>query len=270
MGAFCQITTISSVAISPSRTFSLKGEEINQLPAWQPYEQTHKLQALSWTKGGAILSRRVFFCFCLFFKVDFYSDCFAVCLSYTLFSLGNATRMIFFPLPLMQLSVNHPTVSHLSNQSHAATKPLRESLQCAEIIQRKHISNCWCFFPPFLLFFLHTADSSLVVHFHLKTMRLSDLTFHSYKCRFFLLYLVHVYIVSCIAQQRNNIKCIIFVVLRRLCVIHPSPTVTRYWERAIKSIVFCAQYSSSQIRLDSLVIEPDIYLYSPYCAGQMK
>lgn len=50
------------------------------------------------------------------------------------------------------MSVNHPAVSHLSNQSHMATEPLahrlfRASLQRAENVWRKHIisNSCW---PP--------------------------------------------------------------------------------------------------------------------------
>lgn len=136
--------------------------------------------------------------------------------------------------------------------------------------EKKHIiSNCWwCF--SFFLFFPPLGWLESRCAFHLKTRRLSDLTIHSYKCWFFLLYLVHVYIVSCIAQQRNNIKCIIFVVLHRLCVVHPSPTVTGYRARETPNPFVCSQSSSSQVRFDSSVIERDIYLYSPHCTRQIK
>lgn len=40
----------------------------------------------------------------------------------------------------------------------------------------------------------------------------------------FYLCLLHVYIVSHVAQKKNNIKCIIFVVLEGLCVIFLAPS----------------------------------------------
>lgn len=177
----------------------------------------------------------------------------------------------FFFLPLVQLSVNHPTVSHLSNKSHAATKPLRSPCSAQRSFSENTLSATAgdVFFPLLFfsfLFFLHSANLSLVVHFIWKQGAFSDLTFHSYKCWFFLLYLVHVYIVSCIAQQRNNIKCIIFVVLHWLCVVYPSPTGT---VRETES-TFCSLLASSQMRCDSFVIEWDIYLYSPYCTSRTK
>lgn len=67
----------------------------------------------------------------------------------------------FFFLPPLQMSVNHPIVSHLSNKSHTATKPLRESLQCAENVRRKHIiSNCWWGFG---FFFSSSAQPTWVL-----------------------------------------------------------------------------------------------------------
>lgn len=75
--------------------------------------------------------KEVLFCPDFFFFLSLFLFWLFCSFSYTLFSLRNATGRVFF-LPPLQMSVNHPIVSHLSNKSHTATKPLRESLQCAE------------------------------------------------------------------------------------------------------------------------------------------
>lgn len=83
------------------------------------------------------------------------------------------------------------------------------------------------------------------------------------------LYLVHVYIVSRIAQKRNNIKCIIFVVLNWLlfiCLTLPVSSATADTEQHLKPP--SSQYS--QIVCDSNIIDWDIYLYSQHCESHIK
>lgn len=83
------------------------------------------------------------------------------------------------------------------------------------------------------------------------------------------LYLVHVYIVSRIAQKRNNIKCIIFVVLNWLlfiCLTLPVTSATVDTEQHLKPS--SSQYS--QIVCDSNIIDWDIYLYSQHCECHIK
>lgn len=101
--------------------------------------------------------KEVLFCpdlfFFFLFKVHFYSDGFAVCLSYTLFSLGNATRMFFSCSCqwIIQQWVISPT--NLTQRQ----KPLRESLQCSEIIRRKKTHYQQLLVMFFLLSFLSST-----------------------------------------------------------------------------------------------------------------
>ena len=86
---------------------------------------------------------------------------------------------------------------------------------------------------------------------------------------FFFLYLVHVYIVSRIAQKRNNIKCIIFVVLNWLLLICLTlPVTSAAADKEQQPEPSSSQHS--QIECDSNITDWDIYLYSTHCESQIK
>lgn len=67
-----------------------------------------------------------------------------------------------------------------------------------------------------VFFFFPRLETLCTCAFLLKTRRFLIYSFILTSVVPFYLYLVHVYIVSRIAQKRNNIKCIIFVVLEWL------------------------------------------------------
>lgn len=78
----------------------------------------------------------------------------------------------------------------------------------------------------------------------------------------FYLCLLHVYIVSHIAQKKNNIKCIIFVVFEMpLCHLSCAEDGAETASRSVGSwLIVC----------DSRITDGDIYLCLPYCLSQIK
>lgn len=78
----------------------------------------------------------------------------------------------------------------------------------------------------------------------------------------FYLCLLHVYIVSHIAQKKNNIKCIIFVVFEMpLCHLSCAEDGAETASRSVGSwLIIC----------DSRITDGDIYLCLPYCLSQIK
>lgn len=183
MGALCQTITIYSDAISPSRTLSVK--------LWrdQPVTSMTAIRTNTQTTTGLELDQRrcysVLIFFNFFFLVCFYSDCFAVCLSYTLFSLRNATGRVFFSPSTADVSESSNSESSLQQISHGNKATQRFPAVCRERSEKTHyqqlLVRVW-----FCFFFLPPLSLESCCAFHLKTRRLSDLTFHSYKCRFFL------------------------------------------------------------------------------------
>ena len=162
------------------------------------------------------------------------------------------------------MSVNHPAMTHLPTKSYAVTKLqtylLRASLHCT----------------PVLLGWNPMKANAIQIHFWLETfcfraflLKTGHFLIYLFILTSLFLYLVHVYIVSRIAQKRNNIKCIIFVVLNWLlfiCLTLPVTSATADKEQHPKPS--SSQYS--QIVCDSNIIDWDIYLYSQHCESQIK
>lgn len=201
--------------------------------------------------------------FFISFLVCFYDHCYANCLEHLVFN-SYARRK---PTGLSSSaggsespdeSSSPHQISH-GDKSHTlvASKHPCGVHQCAGM---KYNNSHYCSgLPPQL---------AALCSFLLKTRRFLIYSFILTSVVPFYLYLVHVYIVSRIAQKRNNIKCIISVVLERLLICpaadkkHPPPTTT--------TTSSCSQYACGLIVCDTYVTYWDIYLYSPYCESQMK
>lgn len=158
------------------------------------------------------------------------------------------------------MSVNHP-VSHRAPYSYMMTKPHTHTCQSVQNNWTPmHKQNQTEAITIQILFGLETICTC--AFFWKRGIFLSAVSF--WKVLFLFLYLVHVYIVSCIAQKRNNIKRIIFVVSTDFLAFVLRPLHKyRIADEEQQKPPASRQY-------DSNITDWDIYLYSPHCAGQIK
>lgn len=166
-------------------------------PACQPHQQ---LQALSWTKGGAILF--------LFFGLFLWpllcklsrTPCFQqLCQAANRASAGGSESPNDESSSPCQISQDNKSYTLVTSKHPCSVH------QCTVI--KYNVQVC----PPKLAA-LCSLDSSWKQGVFLFTVCFPSVVP-------FYLYLVHVYIVSRIAQKRNNIKCIISVVLEWLLIL---------------------------------------------------
>lgn len=159
MGALCQTITIYSDAISPSRTLSVK--------LWrdQPVTSMTAIRTNTQTTTGLELDQRrcysVLTFFFFFFLVCFYSDCFAVCLSYTLFSLRNATGRVFFSPSTADVSESSNSESSLQQISHSDKATQRIPAVCRERSEKTHYQQLLV--RVWFLFFSSSAQPTWVL-----------------------------------------------------------------------------------------------------------
>lgn len=158
VGTFCQIVTIYTNAVSLSRTFFVKlwrDQLVTSMTAIRTNTPTTAGLELDQRRCYSVLT---FFLYCFFFFTSSFLFWLFCSLSFLHLVFIKRCRKEGFFLPSLHMPVNHPTVSHLSNQYHTATKPLRGSLRCAGSARRKHIiSNSWWGFL-FLSFFSSSAQ----------------------------------------------------------------------------------------------------------------